>query len=102
MSDALPIPVSTTGDIAGRTGSQHLALVLGIEVRGAEAGAAPRPDDAGDEASHVEAAVRRMAERAVALGADGVVGMRVVTTPLGAGAVEVLVYGTAVSITNVM
>lgn len=40
--------------------------------------------------------LRRMAEKAAALGADAVIGMRLVTSDVAEGAAELIGYGTAV------
>lgn len=44
----------------------------------------------------VTLAMQRLAERARALGADAVVGVRLCSTEVAAGAAEVIAYGTAV------
>ena len=41
-------------------------------------------------------AVRRMSERAEAMGANAIVGVRFITAGIASGASEILAYGTAV------
>lgn len=96
------LPLSTTEDVAGRTGARHLGLVIGVEVRATAVSTVSDATATRNESEHVAAAVARMVEHAVALGADAVVGVRLETTNLGEDSVQVLAYGSAVTLANVM
>jgi uncharacterized protein YbjQ (UPF0145 family) len=102
--------VSTTFEVNGRNVVQHLGLVRGNVVRsrfiGRDIVAGLRMIVGGEIHEYTkllaesrEQALDRMVERAQALGADAVVGVRFETTDAGQGqATEVLAYGTAVKL----
>lgn len=102
MSANPALPISTTEDVAGRAGARHLGLVLGVDVRATAVGTVSDTTATRNGAEHVAAAVAQMVEHAVALGADAVVGVRLETTNLGEDNVQVLAYGSAVTLANVM
>lgn len=99
--------LTTTDTIPGRTIVDVVGLVRGNTVRGAHAShdlAAWMKNLVGGEiaeytkllAESREQALDRMRADARALGADAVVGVRIVTCEIAEGAAEILVYGTAV------
>lgn len=102
MSANPALPISTTEDVAGRAGARHLGLVLGVDVRATAVGTVSDTTATRNGAEQVAAAVAQMVEHAVALGADAVVGVRLETTNLGEDNVQVLAYGSAVTLANVM
>lgn len=61
-------------------------------------GELPRYTEMMDQA--VAIAIGRIEERAKEIGADGVVGLRLSTTAVSAGAAEIIAYGTAIRFTG--
>jgi uncharacterized protein YbjQ (UPF0145 family) len=99
--------LTTTEQIPGRTIEGSLGLVRGNTVRAKHIGrdivAALRNLVGGEVSEYsemmVEArneAINRMTDQASALEADAIVGVRLVTSQVAAGAAELLAYGTAV------
>ena len=100
--------IATTDEIPGWRITEALGIVMANSVRGRHLGRdvmAGFRNIAGGEiteytellAESREVAVRRMTERAEAMGADAIVGARFVTAGIAQGASEILAYGTAVS-----
>jgi uncharacterized protein YbjQ (UPF0145 family) len=101
--------LSTTESVAGRAIAETLGLVNGNAVRARHIGndiMAGLKNVVGGEISEYarlqaqarEQATQRMVERATALGADAVIGVRYTTSMIMSGASEVLAYGTAVKL----
>jgi len=101
------ILLATAEALPGRKIVQVLGLVRGNSVRARHVGRdimAALKNLAGGEirdytkllAESREQALDRMADQAVSLGADAVVGMRFTTSMVMGGAAELLAYGTAV------
>jgi len=99
--------VTTTESVPGRTLREVIGLVRGNTVRAAHASedlSAWMRNLVGGEiteytkllAESREQALDRMRAEAAALGADAIVGVRIVTCEIAEGAAEILVYGTAV------
>jgi len=101
------IKISTTENIPGKEISEVLGVVRGSTVRARNVGfdmLAGLKNLIGGEieeytklqASSREQALQRMIKNAEELGADAVVGVRITTSMIIAGAAEILAYGTAV------
>ena len=99
--------VTTTDAVEGKPTVQVLGVVMANSVRARHVGkdivAGFRSIVGGeiDEytkllAESREMAVRRMSERAEAMGANAIVGVRFITAGIASGASEILAYGTAV------
>ncbi|MEZ4450234.1 MAG: YbjQ family protein [Nannocystaceae bacterium] len=99
--------ITTTDEVAGHRIVKVLGLVRGNTVRTRNVGAdflAGLRNLVGGEVSQYtamlsqsrEQALDRMRAEALALGANAVVGMRITTSTVMAGAAEILAYGTAV------
>lgn len=97
----------TTDKISGREISQTLGLVRGATVRSKHVGtdivAGLRNLVGGEQTGYTslmagarEQALDRLQDEARALGADAVVGLRMETSTIMAGASEIVAYGTAV------
>lgn len=89
-------PVATTESVDSRTVTGYLGLAMGLMV-------SPHSSSSGDadvtqRTEDRHEAVRRLIESAKALEADAVVGLRFDTVRSGTDTVEVLAYGTAVSL----
>jgi len=103
------IEIATADEIGGRTIVRHLGLVRGNTIRARHVGrdilAGLRNLVGGEIQSYTklmaesrEQSLDRMAEQAVGLGANAVVGLRFSTSVIMGGAAEILAYGTAVII----
>lgn len=101
------IPLSTTDELPGHRVVGFVGLVRGNAVRARHIGLdilAGLKGIVGGEISDYtkmlaesrEQALDRMVDQAVAMGADAVVGVRLTTSTVMAGAAELLAYGTAV------
>ncbi len=101
--------VTTTDYIPGYRIKKVLGLVSGSVVKARNIGrdimAALRNIAGGEIVEYTELlatsrdeAIKRMIEKAKALGANAVIGVRLTTTNIMSGAAEVLAYGTAVVI----
>ena len=99
--------IVTTDEIPGRRVDEVMGMVMANSVRAKHLGRdimAGFRNIAGGEikeytklmAESREIALRRMSERAEAMGANAVVGTRFITAGIASGASEILVYGTAV------
>ncbi|RLE57467.1 MAG: hypothetical protein DRJ40_03935 [Thermoprotei archaeon] len=99
--------VTTTESIPGYRIVKVLGIVSGSVVRARNIGrdfvAALRNIAGGEVVEYTELmaqareeALRRMIEKAKALGANAVIGVRFTSTQVMSGAAEILVYGTAV------
>jgi uncharacterized protein YbjQ (UPF0145 family) len=99
--------IVTTDSVPGRETAQALGVVRGSTVRAKHVGsdivAALRNVVGGEIKEYAalmagarEQAFDRMADAAVALGADAVVAVRFETSNIAQGASEILAYGTAV------
>jgi uncharacterized protein YbjQ (UPF0145 family) len=99
--------ITTTDTIEGRPTTNVLGMVMANSVRARHVGrditAALRNLVGGEVeeyskllADSREMAVRRMTERAEAMGANAIVGTRFITAGIMGGAAEILAYGTAV------
>ena len=97
----------TTDEIPGRRVDEVLGMVMANSVRAKHLGRdimAGFRNIAGGEikeytklmAESREIALRRMSERAEAMGANAIVGTRFITAGIASGASEILAYGTAV------
>jgi len=104
-----PIPVSTTFEMPGARIVKVLGIARGNTIRARHVGrdilAAFRNLIGGEITDYTkmlsearEQALDRMVESALAMGADGVVGVRFETCSMMQGAAELLVYGTAVKL----
>jgi len=103
------ILLATTDTIAGHKIAKTMGLVRGNTIRARHIGrdlmALFRNIVGGEVREYTklmgesrEQAIDRMAEQAVNLGANAIVGLRVTTSMLMGGAAELLAYGTAVII----
>ena len=101
--------IVTTDEIPGREIEEVLGIVMANSVRAKHLGRdimAGFRNIAGGEiteytkllAESRELALRRMSERAEAMGANAIVGVRFITAGIASGASEILAYGTAVRI----
>jgi uncharacterized protein YbjQ (UPF0145 family) len=101
--------LSTTYDVAGRQVTETLGLVQGNAVRARHIGrditAALKNIVGGEvreyaelQAQSREQAAQRMVERAEAMGADAIVGVRFATSMIASGMSEMLAFGTAVKL----
>ena len=101
--------IVTTDEIPGREIEEVLGIVMANSVRAKHLGRdimAGFRNIAGGEiteytkllAESRELAMRRMSERAEAMGANAIVGVRFITAGIASGASEILAYGTAVRI----
>ena len=101
--------IATTSSIAGYTVSANLGMARGSTVRAKHIGrdiTALLKNIVGGEikgytellAEGREEALYRMLQDAQRLGADGVVGVRMTTSMISQGAVEIMAYGTAVKL----
>ena len=101
--------VTTTQDIPGREITEIIGIARGNSVRARHAGRdimASLRNLVGREISEYatlqaetrEMATRRMVAQAESEGADAVVSVRYTTSMIGAGASEILAYGTAVKL----
>ena len=99
--------IATTNAIAGYTVSASLGMARGSTVRAKHIGrdiTALLKNIVGGEikgytellAEGREEALYRMLQDAQRLGADGVIGVRMTTSMISQGAVEIMAYGTAV------
>ena len=109
---AAPRPVvhcATTEAIPGHRVARYLGLVEGSTVRTKNAAhdvfAAVRQVFGGELTSYTDLlkearteAAERMSDEATARGANAVVGIRIVSSSVAAGASEILMYGTAVQV----
>jgi uncharacterized protein YbjQ (UPF0145 family) len=97
--------------VPGKRVTEHLGLVLGSTVRTKHVGKdilAGLKNIVGGELKGytdllVEArneAISRMTEQAEAIGADGVINVRLATSSITSGAAELLAYGTAVKLAD--
>lgn len=104
-------PIATTETLPGQTISHVLGFVRGSTVRSKHLGSdiiaslrnlvgGEVPEYASLLAGAREQAMARMILDARRLGADAVVGVRVQTSTIQAGASEVLFYGTAVKLVD--
>lgn len=107
-TEPLPIPVSTTFDIDGDGGTQ-VGPTFGVIVRSVGFSrnlvggikAFKRGDVTEFSGTLEEArrhAVERMVEHAQAIGGNAVVGLRFDSSDVGDGLVEVVAYGTAITL----
>ncbi len=103
------IIISTTAEIPGKKVSAVLGVVKGNTVRarniGRDIGAGLKNIVGGEIKTYTEMisqsreeAINRMINEAIDLGADGVIGVRFMTSMIMAGASEMLAYGTAVKL----
>ena len=101
--------ISTTDHIEGQNIVRVFGIVRGNSVRARHVGrdfmAGIRNLVGGEVQEYTkllaesrEEAVQRMIERAQAMGANGIVGTRFVTSSIAQGAAEMLAYGTAVQL----
>ena len=101
--------VVTTDEVPGRRIEEALGVVMANSVRARHVGKdimAGFRNMAGGEiheytklmAESREVSVRRMIERAEAMDADAIVGLRFITAGIAQGASEILAYGTAVKL----
>ena len=101
------IDLSTADDIGGKRTIKHLGLVRGNTIRARHVGRdilAGLRNIVGGEiqgytklmAESREQALDRMAEQAMGMGANAVVGIRFSTSVIMGGAAEILAYGSAV------
>jgi uncharacterized protein YbjQ (UPF0145 family) len=101
------ILITTTDEVADRRIVKVLGVVRGNSIRARHAGrdimAALRNLVGGEIRDYTkllaesrEQAIDRMADQAVSMGANAVVGMRFTTSVVMGGAAEMLAYGTAV------
>ncbi len=99
--------LATTNTVPGRETAAILGVARGNTIRTRHVGrdilAGLRTIVGGEIAGYTklmaesrEQAIARMIEHAESLGADAIVGLRVTTQMVMAGASEILVYGTAV------
>ena len=103
--------LSTTETVPGQTISRNLGVVRGNVIRAKHIGTdivASLRNLVGGEVSEYtklmaearEQAFDRMVRQAEGLNADAIVGVRFTTSMVMAGAAELLVYGTAVTLEN--
>ncbi|MBL7053148.1 MAG: YbjQ family protein [Candidatus Portnoybacteria bacterium] len=101
----------TSNTIKGKKIEKNLGLVLGNTIRAKHIGkdilAGLRSIVGGEITEYTEAlseardiAIKRMIEQANELGADAIIGVRFTTSQVMTGAAELLVYGTAVKLTE--
>ncbi len=101
--------LATTNTIAGYRISEQLGIVIGSTIRAKHIGgdimAIARTVVGGEVKEYTslmaearEQALLRLQEKAEAMGADGIVGLRFQTSMVMTGASELLVYGTAVKL----
>lgn len=99
--------ISNIENIPGKRITEHLGLVLGSTVRTKHVGkdilASLKNIVGGELRGYTELlvearneAISRMREQAEAVGADGVINVRLATSSITSGAAELLAYGTAV------
>jgi len=113
LSAPLPIPVSTTAEIPGRTVTGYAGAVFGLIARstGFSKGfkgsiKAFRQGEVQEFTGTLEEARRtaidRLVEHAQELGGDAVVGLRFDSTDMGEqqGMAEIVAYGTAVTLAD--
>ena len=107
-TDPLPIPVSTTFDVDGERG-RHVGPTFGVIVRSVGFSrnlvggikSLKRGDITEYSGTLEEArrhAVERMVDHAQAIGGNAVIGVRFDSSDVGDGLVEVVAYGTAVTL----
>ena len=105
----MPIPISTTSELAGLEITEVLGIARGNTIRARHIGrdimATFRTIVGGEITDYTkmvaesrEQALDRMVESALAMGADAIVGVRFETCSMMQGAAELLVYGTAVKV----
>ncbi len=103
--------ITTQDEFADATITQTLGLVRGNTIRARHVGkdilAGLRSIVGGEITEYTkmlaearEQSVDRMIEQARSMGADGIVCVRFVTSPVMQGAAELLAYGTAVKLSN--
>lgn len=103
--------LTTSNTIKGKKIEKNLGLVLGNTIRAKHIGkdilAGLRSIVGGEITEYTEAlseardiAIKRMIEQANELGADAIIGVRFTTSQVMTGAAELLVYGTAVKLTE--
>ena len=103
------LPVSTTDDIPGREITDYRGFVWGTSVQskffGQDVIAAFRSLVGGEVWQYTRmindtkhAVVKRLVSNAMALGADGVVGVRMGSAQVAPGTMEIFAYGTAVGL----
>ena len=101
--------IVTTDGIPGRQVEEVMGIVMANSVRAKHLGRdimATFRNIAGGEikeytrllAESRDLSMQRMLEKAEAMGADAIVGVRFITAGIAAGASEVLVYGTAIKL----
>ena len=99
--------ISTTTEIPGYQVTEVLGLVRGNTIRAKHVGkdimAGLRNIVGGELKEYTEMiseareeSIARMEEEAKKLGADAIIGVRITTSQVAAGAAEILAYGTAV------
>lgn len=99
--------LSTTPEIHGKKVVTHLGLAKGSTIRakhvGSDIAASFKTLVGGEIKGYTEmmeaarkVAIGRMVEEAEAMGANAIVGMRVSSSAVMAGAAEIIAYGTAV------
>ena len=104
-----PIPITTAHDLPGMRITRVIGIARGNTIRARHMGrdilAALRSIVGGEISEYTkmvaesrEQAFDRMVESALAMGANGVIGMRFETCSMMQGAAELLAYGTAVII----
>ncbi len=104
--------VTNIENVPGKKVTEHLGLVLGSTVRTKHVGkdilAGLKNIVGGELKGYTDLlidarneAIKRMTEQAEAVGADGVINVRLATSSITAGAAELLAYGTAVKLANV-
>jgi uncharacterized protein YbjQ (UPF0145 family) len=107
----IKILMVNTDSISGKKITETLGIVRGNSVRakwfGADIGAALKNIVGGELNQYMhlmedarEKAIERMIEDAKKLNADGIVNIRFATSQISQGAAEILVYGTAVKLTE--
>lgn len=103
----IDITLTTTDTVPGRENGEILGLVRGNTIRarhlGSDIGAGLKSLVGGEIKGYVKAmtdareeALSRMIKEAEELEADAVVGVRLTTSTIMAGAAEILAYGTAI------
>jgi len=103
--------LTTSNTIKEKKIEKNLGLVLGNTIRAKHIGkdilAGLRSIVGGEIKEYTEAlseardiAIKRMIEQANELGADAIIGVRFTTSQVMTGAAELLVYGTAVKLTE--
>ncbi len=101
--------ITNIESIPGKTIVEHFGVVSGSTVRAKHVGrdimAGFKNVFGGELKGYTELltesreeAIRRMTEQAISLGANAIVNVRFSTSSIAAGAAELYVYGTAVSI----